>query len=233
MAKTRQEFERQLAIESLIQISQRLADIVKRQQQVVEQTVALEETKQREQGRLTRVQLKELRDVTALQQTLQRETADLAVQIQGTAAFFWVLEKAADQMSRAVARLQARNTDQFTQHLEREAGLRLISLIEVLANSAEDQKGSNTDANDKQQQKTPQTDRRQQSNHQAALLSQLKMLRTMQAELIRRTTQVDQLRKEHPQWTPELSAELQTLSREQQDLAKLTEQLLAPLLPPE
>ena len=222
LAEEQQAAEEQLAQELLEKIADEITAFVERQQAVIDETNRLE-AERRERGRLTRGQLISLRNLAELQTTLADETADLATKIEAAAVFALAIRGAEQNMRRAAERLQDRDTGRRTIESEEAARDRFVDLVAALEKNKEKENDQATDEDQADQQPDqpqaggPQTDGIPQ-------LAQLKMLKTLQEDLLRRTAQLDRKRN-GGDLDEEQKTELVELTEQQGLLADITRNL--------
>jgi hypothetical protein len=190
---------------------------------VIDETNRLE-AERRESGRWTRAQLASLRAVAELQAALRAETEALAEKVKAAEVFALALRGAAADMGAAAERLSQRLTDPRTVELETAARHRFEDLVAALRQSQQQQNADGENENPQEQQPEepgpagPQTDG-------IPHLAQLRMLKTLQEDLISRTAKLDRRRQPGGQLTDDLQAELDRLVTEQGLLADLTRNL--------
>ena len=222
LAEEQRAAEEQLAQELLEKIADEINAFVERQQAVIDETNRLE-TERRERGRLTRGQLVSLRNLAELQTTLADETAELAKKIEAAAVFALAIRGAEQNMRRAVTRLEERKTDRRTIEAEEAARDRFADLVAALEKDEKKPEEQTDDAEQTDQQPNqpqsggPQTDGIPQ-------LAQLKMLKTMQEDILQRTADLDRKRTD-TELDDEQKTELTELTEQQSLLADITRNL--------
>jgi DNA repair exonuclease SbcCD ATPase subunit len=210
--------EQDLFFEQVAKLEQAIQGLVSRQQTVINETERLEGLKTNQQGEWTPSQRTSVRSVTEQERDLVSETTAFAQKLKEAAAFGLALEGAVREMSRATARLDRFLTDTATQDSERIALARLQQLLEALKPEppGDDQPMEQPMGNDgggNQPQMPP--------GDAVHLLAELKLLKLMQQEINRRTTELEKLRAAAQVLTAEQEEELDDLSVEQGKLADL------------
>lgn len=214
LTEKRLQFEEQLAREMLERISDEIAALVGRQQTVIDETNRLEGERRR-RGNLTRGQAKTLRELVVVQRELAAKTGELAELVAAAEVFALALRGAARDMTTAADRLERRLTDTRTVLLVTAARNRCVDLTAALKTSKKKPQ-NNEDNNPKNG--VPETDGIPQ-------LAQLRMLKSLQEDLIRRTQQLDSAQTTNGQLDDDEKAELAQLVEEQSQLADLTRNL--------
>lgn len=219
LAEEQNRAEEQLAREMLERIADELKSMIARQQNVIDETNRLEALR-RERGRWSRAQLKSLRNLADGQRTLQAETQRLQEVVKAAEVFALALKGAAREMERAAKRLDEKLTDGETVSRETSAKNRFVDLVAALneekdTKSQAEHKGG---GGGKSNNSGPQTDG-------IPHLAQLKMLKTLQEDLIRRTEDLDRIQQETGSLTDDQKLELDLLAGEQGLLADLTRNL--------
>ncbi len=222
LAEEQQAAEEQLAQELLEKIADEINAFVERQQAVIDETNRLE-AERRDSGRLTRGQLVSLRNLAGLQSALADETADLAKKIEAAAVFALAIRGAEQNMRRAAERLQDRQTDRRTIESEEAARDRFVDLVAALEKNKDKPEEPETD----EAQADPQQDQPQPGGPQTdgiPQLAQLKMLKTLQEDILQRTAQLDRKRS-GGELDEEQKTELAELTEQQSLLADITRNL--------
>lgn len=224
LARDRRRAEEQLAREQLDRIGSELSAMIDREQAVVDEMKRLDAIHQ-SAGKFTRGQLLALRDLTSVQRNLKEDTDRLVDKLTSAEVFAKALRGAARSMQAAVDLLEDRKTGTETQRNAGHARQRFVNLIEALKQDEGD--GVSKPPPDQQQQgnggdnpkrEGPQTDG-------IPAIAQLKMLLSLQRELLERTTRLSELRAKNIPLSPADQAELEALATEQADLAELARNL--------
>ncbi|QDT44380.1 hypothetical protein Pan241w_44890 [Gimesia alba] len=221
LAARRQEIEESLAFEEFAKLESEIKNLIERQDAVIQETNRLEKERL-SRGRWSRGQLKSLRQLFETEQDLQQETEAVSQKLAAAPVFVLAMEKVIDQLTIAVERLDQRLTDQETLTAEQSARSKLSALLKIL-----EEKSSLDNAQRDQSQSAPgaQTP----PTNQIALLSQLKLLKLLQEEILNRTRSFNNSISEEKQLTPEQIQQRNELSQEQADLADLSMELLLKL----
>ncbi len=222
LAEEERRAEEQLAREMLERIGDELKSMIAREQTVIEETNRLEALR-RQESNWSRAQLKTLRDLAEVQRGLKTETDGLVEVVKAAEVFALALKGAAREMEFAAKRLEDRQTDGETVARESAAKNRFTDLIAALEpdkpkkteDPAQDGGGGGAAAN-----AGPQ-------GEAIPHIAQLKMLKTLQEDLIRRTETLDRVQKETGALTDDQKLELDLLAGEQGQLADLMRNLTA------
>jgi hypothetical protein len=218
LSQAQREAEEQLAFELLEKIADRLAGMIDRQQNVIDETKRLDELF-RSRGNWTRAQLKSLTQLADQQQQLKKETDGFVESLKTAEVFALALRGASRQMERAASRLSERKTDAETVAAETQAKQRFVDLVASLKQDKSDvQTQQQSSDNQGQQQSGSPADGIPQ-------VAQLKLLKSLQQDLERRTTELDKLRT-NGGFTAEQEAEIAALADEQGSLADLARNLM-------
>ncbi len=216
LAQQRQETEERLARELLERIADQLKDMIALEQNVIDETRRLEVERQK-QGNWSRGQLQSLLRLAETQRNLKRDTDHLVETLKAAEIFALALRGASRQMQRAAERLAENKTDAATISAEVAAKQRFLELILALkpesgSNAQPDSVGAGTDLGGPPVDGIPQ-------------LAQLKMLKTIQENLLKQTTQLDERKQKNDRLTDEEQRALQRLADEQGELADLARNL--------
>ncbi|MBW3543753.1 MAG: hypothetical protein KY476_26190, partial [Planctomycetes bacterium] len=220
IARQRQEEQERLAREMLERIADELKAILPRQQNVLDETLRLRKLKD-EEGRLTRAQLITLSDLAAVERGLKDETDRLAQTVEAAEVFALALRGAARHIERAAVRLADKQLDDATLAAERAALARFQALVAALESEGEQNQQPQQDPQQRPRpndQGGPQTDG-------IPHLAQLRMLKSLQEELLARTAQLDELHQDVDELSEDQQAELKSIAEEQQQLSDLARNL--------
>jgi hypothetical protein len=218
LAKVQREAEEQLALELLERMADKLASMIARQQRVIDETQRLDKARA-SRGNWSRAMLKSLGELERDQRQLQAETDGFVDSLKSAEVFALALRGAARQMEIAAARIAERKTDAETVAAETRARQRFVDLVESLkpepgSRPAQEQAGESQG---------------EQSSGQAAetvpQLAQLKLLKALQEDIVRRTEELDGMSRTG-RLTPEQQAELSALAEEQGGLADMARSLM-------
>ena len=223
LAEEERHAQEQLAREMLERIGDELKSMIAREQTVIEETNRLEALR-RQRGNLIRAQLKTLRDLAEVQRNLKTETIGLVDIVKAAEVFALALKGAAREMEFAAKRLEDRLTDGETVARETAAKNRFTDLVSALEpdqdKNANPQAQTGGGGGGAANNAGPQTEA-------IPHIAQLKMLKTLQEDLIHRTETLDRLRKETGPLSDDQKLELDLLAGEQGQLADLMRNLTA------
>lgn len=222
LANRRQEMEESLAFEEIAKLESQIRNLIDRQDAVIQETIRLEQERLA-RGRWSRGQLKSLKQLLETELDLKEETEAVSQKIASAPVFVLALKQVQEQLEIAVERLDQREAGEETQAAEQTAKAKLAVLLQILEekaakNSAPPQQDQQLDQN-APAQASPPTD-------QVAMLSQLKLLKLMQEDLLNRTRSFNNSLNKGKALTPEQDRQRQRLSKEQTDLADLSTELL-------
>jgi myosin heavy subunit len=217
LAAERQAAEEQLVQQRLEKIADDLKSMIGRQQNVLDETRRLAEI-HASKGNWTRAQLKSLRDLADVQRGLQHETSQLVEHLSAAEVFALALKGAARQMDLAAKLLSDKETGPATQRAEQAALQRFVDLVAALKLDTDEPQ----QAQQNPEQQKPPENKTGPAQDGIPMLSELKMLLTMQRELNARTQELAQKRDQEGELTPADAQELQALAQEQGALADLT-----------
>jgi hypothetical protein len=219
-----QQVEQDLLHEQLARLEQDIVGMLGRQQRIVDETIRLDGLRLA-QGRFERSQLKSVFDLAAEQQTLASEAGVFAEKVAQAEAFALGLRGIIRQMQRAAMLLDARETGAETKQAEQQAFARLQQLLEALRpdSQAGDDGGGGGQGGGNQQQGPPADVIR--------ALAELKLLKLMQEEIMRRTAELEDAQRRGGGLTDEQQTELAALAQEQGRLADLIFNLAPPPAP--
>ncbi|MDB5391144.1 MAG: hypothetical protein JWM11_6790, partial [Planctomycetaceae bacterium] len=224
LAQEKQHAEESLAHEQLEKVSDEIKSLTERQKAVVEEIKRLDAA-HAAKGNWTRPQLKSLRDLAETQRGLQVETLGLSEKLSSAKVFALAARGAARNMELAAGKLDEKETGTEAQQFAQAALQRFLDLQEAMkpekpkkpeGGEAEQQPGNNAAGGE---QKSPPIDT-------AALIAELKMLRSMQVDL---NSRMLTLAVKRDQGNPLTAAELEELKKlgdEQGEMAELTTKFL-------
>lgn len=223
--QSRQQIEDQLARELLEKLAGEIEQMIAKEQGVVDETTRLDgEYKQR--GNWSRTHLKALRELAESQRKLSADAATIAEKLSSAQVFSLAVRNAVRDMNRAAERLDGRKTDSATVEIETAAKQRFADLIAALQAQPPKQENSDAPANPPADGQQPQ---QQQERQGFPPIAQLRMLKSMQESLARRTEAFDQSRTAAEQLTDEQQTQLDMLLQEQSDLSTAARELLKEL----
>ncbi|MBI1904388.1 MAG: hypothetical protein HYS13_25105 [Planctomycetia bacterium] len=217
LAEARQQAEADLAFEELARLADALQGLLGRQQTVVDEIQRLEGIREKE-NKFTRGQLLSLRDLAAQESALHDETIDFAGKLEAAKVFAKALALAARDLETAGALLDQQETGEPSQRAAKNALRQFQQLAEALKP-------------DPQENQAAQQGEEGPSGGQGAgqgmpadgvtMLAELKMLRLMQEDVYTRTQQLEDAVKRGGEITDQQKQELDELTQQQGELAKL------------
>lgn len=213
----------ELAQEQLIRLGDNVKHLRRQQQNALDEAKRLRGLEE-SQGQLSRSQAFSVHELARLQRSLQTDAAGLGRQLAAAAAFELALTGAADDMARAAASLEQRQTGPSTQAPQRRALGRLDQLVEALKPEPPLEKKDNeanqpAGGNNGNKKQGPQGD-------SLPPVAQLKLLKLMQQEINSRIEALQQAAGVKP--TPEQLREYKALSKQQGQLADIVLQFVTP-----
>ena len=162
------------------------------------------------------------------QRDLKTETERLADSVEAAEVFAIALRSAASMMQQAADRLAKRETDRQTLARQQAARQRFLDLLAALKS---DESGNGPQEGRPQPGQQPPDEEQQGGDQEIiAQLAQLKLLKTLQEDLLERTAELDRQRRENGRLTPEQEQRLEQLASEQGRLADIARNLTAELL---
>lgn len=214
----RRDAEEQLAMEQLSRIRDDLANLGKRQAELVVDVEGYD--KLRVDGALTLPQKKSVVGLGRAEESVRDETSDLVERLDAAPVYARTLEQAADAMSDASKRLRAADPGESTLRDMRLASRRFDQLLEALqpdkgegGNQGGDQEGGGDGPR---------------GGDGIPTVAQLKMLRILQEEINERTDEIAEIRERKNALTPDQETELARLQDEQRNVADLARDLTRP-----
>ena len=200
-------------------IADQLTALQSRQKAAIEETLRLR-SEYEKRGSWSRTLLKSLRNLTTTQRNLEAETLSAAEQVQAVEILSLALRGAARSMNLAAENLQDRDTGEQTVTWQNQAARRFEELLKALESASE---------NEGQPQQQPgqegQPPEAGPPGERVALLSQLKIVRTLQADLITRFENVRREQAKTGELTDDQKKELEAVADEQSQLADLVREL--------
>jgi len=217
VADDRRIAEEALARELMEKIADRLTALRDRQKALILETRRLN-SEYLQRGSWSRTLLKSLRNLSTVQKNLESETQSAAEQVQAVDILSLALRGAARSMRLAAENLASRAADKQTVAWQEHAVRRFDDILQAF------EKSRHNDA-------APQSGQSQQTSpagpqgEQIAVLSQLRIVRALQADLISRFDQVCLDRDETNTLTDAHRKELAAIADEQAQLADLIREL--------
>jgi hypothetical protein len=220
LRKSKREAASQLARQSAVKIADEIAALEARQKAVLDETKRLD-AERTQQSHWTRGQLRSVQTVAQQERQLQDDTGRIIDRLQEAEAYVFVLRRSVEEIQASAERLAQHSTDVKTVQLETQAWSRLRNVVQALKAEAKSRQSQQKDP-----QAEPNADQEPAPNSEGAVptVAQLHLLKIVQQDLQRRTAEVDRQRQVSAQ-NPEASDELQSLTREQGELASLIERL--------
>ena len=215
LAARRNELEESLAFEEFIKLESEIKGLIERQQSVIEETVRLEQERI-SRGRWSRGQLKSLKLLQQTEQDLQLQSVKVAEKLSKAPVFKLAMEKAIDQLELAVDRLDQRLTDQQTLSAEQNAQSRFKTLLQAL----------NAETESEQTEQQPEDGQQMMPSDQIPIIAQLRLLKLLQEDILERTTEFNDTLTPQKQLTAQQLELRKQLSKEQADLAELSQKIL-------
>ena len=220
--------EEALAREQIEKLADQLDAFVLRQETVIAETRRLE-TARTENDRWSRTLLKSLRNLVEVQTDLAAETRAAGETLSSIEVLKLALDGTASMMDRAAARLDERDTSTDTVQLEE----RILKRFTDLKAALDEEK--NADA-----QQTPPNEQQQGDQNQSGpdgemvpIIAQLKVIRSLQADLIDRVTALREREAAAGQLSDNDLTELEEISNQQSQLADLAREMTAAFGDPE
>jgi hypothetical protein len=218
----RQQARQDLFQEQMARLEQEARGIVDRQATILAATAELEDLRPQQQGQLRREQLASVVDLAAQERSLAEATTALAEKVRAAAAFVLAFRGATQDMERAARQLELADTGEAAQRPQQNALARLRQVLAALQRDP----AAGQPPQDKQSPAQPPGN--QPPSDAVQRLAELKLLKSMQEEIHRRTVALESLRVRKGSLTPEHVRELGELARQQGQLADL----LANMSPP-
>lgn len=184
LAETRRKAEADLAHQQLAKLEDSLKSLVDIQTRTVEDTLRLDKLRNAD-GELSRGQAQSVLDLGHQQQSLAADANQLAAKLAGAAAFQFVLQAAARDMTRTASRLLDRDTGAETQQLEQDVLQRLQELIAAL-------KQEKPPGNPQASGKNGPNGGGGKSDKNVRSLAEVRLIGLMQDDLNRRTHRLDE-----------------------------------------
>ena len=198
--------------DSLSQLVPLILELVRRQAAVALGTEELSRIRTRQDGPLRPLQLEAVRQLALDQRELVQETVSLEMFVEAAEVFAFGLRSASHEMLRAAVRLEQGVADRDTIAAQAAALRKLRGLHEALQ-----QDGRDPDA----EPAGPPSQRPQESASTKLQLSELRLLKAMQLEINRRTTELDAQRDRSGSLPLESRRELADLMTEQGSLSAI------------
>jgi hypothetical protein len=218
LAQSRRDAEERLARELMEKMGDKLKLMIVAQQAMIDETLRLDSA-HKKRGSWSRGQLSSLKQLRETQDNLRQDTAALIEDMAAVEVFVLALEGASRDMKIAANRLDKRQTDQITVAAEEAAKRRFVELIAALKpeqGSSQPPPAGGTGA----EQQSPG------ATGAIPKLAELKMLKTIQEGLLRRTAEIDAQRRKNGGLSDEQQLELEAIANDQGRLADLARNLM-------
>lgn len=229
--QSREEAEAALAFEQIERLADQIGSLIDRQKPIRPETQRLHDLRVKNDGTLSRAQLRSLRELADAQQGVRDETQKVADGLTQAEVFALALKGAARLMTRVAAALADRQTDQPVQQLEQQALDRLQSIVGALKTATgKSPKGGAGEPmpmgdGEKPMPNGPPTDG-------IPVLAELKLLKLLQTDIRQRSAELGEKKSRAGMLTSDEETELSQLAIEQGRLADLARQLLELLTAP-
>ncbi|MFT5525779.1 MAG: hypothetical protein ACI9HK_003749 [Pirellulaceae bacterium] len=214
--------EQDLFFEQLAKLEQAIEGLVMRQESVRDQTAELNDLR-KSQPDWRREQVPTVRNIAAEERLIGEECGALAEKVAQAEAFALGLRGAMREMLRAAGRLDQLDTGTQTQETIEVARNRLVQLQEALKPPQNNNENNNNENNPGEEQ---QNEQQQPPADQIQSLAELKLLKSMQEEINRRTSELETRRLREGKLDQDAERELIELSQEQGHLADIVINLI-------
>lgn len=219
LAERRKQAEVDLAREQIARMQDGLKSLHEQQQALLGETMRLEGLR-KSQGRFSRSQIISLRDLARAQRNLQGESKAIAEKVASAEVFHLALETVSEEMGRAGAGMEAQQTDEPTQRIERDVLRRMAQLLDALKSAGKQGGQQDGGAGGGGNQQNPA------AQDSIRALAEVKLLKLMQEDVNDRFQRLaDGREKISPD---EQAAEIDRLSAEQGKLADLMQNFTRP-----
>lgn len=209
----------QEAADRLKNLAARVEALAVRQEGVRDETAKLHE-QQSAEGRLSRTELRTLQRVRESQKELGSEIEQIVPEVAGQGVLEMAFQEVVSGIADVGSRLEQRTVDAETQRRQTQIAARLRAVAKAFAPSEPDV-ASNSPGGAKPGGESPE-----ESGDRLVLIAELKLLKSMQEELLETTTELLQ-RKNASGPEAEIAAEeLRQLVRQQNELARLAADLI-------
>ncbi len=220
LEETQRTAERELLHEQLERLEQGIAGLTSRQQAALNTTVELEALRRQQPDGWSRAQLSSLGTLAREQRAVATETVSLAEKLPNASAFGLALRGAHREMDRAARGLERQDAGPGTQQAEHGALVRLQHMQEALKRDAAQPRDGQ-----QPQPQPPEQENQQPPGDGAGRLAELKLLKSMQQEVRRRTAELDKAKSATGSLTEEQQTAVRQLAEEQGRLAALAWEL--------
>jgi hypothetical protein len=224
-----------LAFEQLEKIEDQLKSLRARQEPLIAETIRLEEAK-KDEGRITRGQIKTLLELAETERSLQHTAEQMGQQMASAEVFSLVLKRLARSMKFAADALGERETSEKTQAFERDALRKIDNLLAVLKQEQKKQQPAQKpeekpeELSQEPQEREEKPEEAQPPGDMLPQLAQLKLLKSLQEEYLERTEMLDKFRDKDGKLPDSMREEKDELAREQAELADFARNLITKFL---
>ncbi len=223
-----------LAFEQLEKIEDQLKSLRARQEPVIAETIRLEDAK-KDEGRITRGQIKTLLELAETERSLQHTAEQMGQQMASAEVFSLVLKRLARSMKHAADALAERETSEKTLAFERDALRKIDNLLAVLKQEQKKQPPEKPqekpeELSQEPQEKEEKPEEAQPPGDMLPQLAQLKLLKSLQEEYLERTELLNKFRDQDGKLPESMQEEKEDLAREQAELADFARNLIAKFL---
>jgi Bacterial Ig domain len=207
----------QLARQSLVRVADQLEGLAARQKSVIDETKRLD-SERAQIGHMTRGQLRSLQSLAEIERQTREEAARIADELQNADVYQWALRRGVGSMQEAAERLGTQFTDPKTVAVETDAWSRLRELAQLLKPDAS---ASANGGNEQNAGTNPGG-----GSDGVPIVAQLKLLKSLEEDLVRRTQDLDRRRQEKTDRRSESEGDVGRLAAEQGELAALIRQFV-------
>ena len=223
-----------LAFEQLEKIEDQLKSLRTRQEAAMTETIRLEDAK-KDEGRITRGQIKTLLELAETERSLQHTAEQMGQQMVSAEVFSLVLKRLARSMMHAADGLSERETSEKTQAFERDALRKIDNLLAVLKQEQKKQppekpQDKPEELSQEPQEKEEKPEEAQPPGDMLPQLAQLKLLKSLQEEYLERTELLEKFRGKDGKLPEAMQEEKDDLAREQSELADFARNLITKFL---
>ena len=198
------------------------------------ETIRLEDAK-KDEGRITRGQIKTLLELAETERSLQHTAEQMGQQMVSAEVFSLVLKRLARSMMHAADGLSERETSEKTQAFERDALRKIDNLLAVLKQEQKKQppekpQDKPEELSQEPQEKEEKPEEAQPPGDMLPQLAQLKLLKSLQEEYLERTELLEKFRGKDGKLPEAMQEEKDDLAREQSELADFARNLITKFL---
>ncbi len=220
--------EEALARERLERLADQIDAFILRQETVIAETRRLEIARA-ENNRWSRTLLKSLRNLVGVQTGLADETRAAGQTVSSVDVLKIALEGTASMMDRAAVRLDGRDTSAGTLQLAE----RILKRFTDLKAALDEDRNNNAQQNPPDAQQADQPNQSGPDGETVPLIAQLKVIRSLQADLIDRVTHLREREADNGALSADDLTELDEIASQQSELADLAREMTAAFGEPE